>query len=425
MPPGTAGLAPPRWSRAAGLCPLEQRLGGMSKFACTASTSSWSSSASIRRIRASASRLLRPRPRSSAPWSARPTRSRPRTTRAPRAPLPGPRRSQVTLRTSPSTRDVLGAGVDRGDQVVLGVALGVDQHHAALLELPRPPIRARRGCRRACRRRGGSRRRCGCGCRSAPRPGSRRRRDRSPRRRRARSARRRRPRPSRGRSPAGCCPWASSSSRAFSIAAARVKFASGSPPPSRAAIVIARASFVNSWPRRASVAAFLCLIEAHLEWPDMGLILGSNRRRSGPRPNPRSGRGTASASHPWRRSLVPPRPWRKAQSDVALGRQQTRAAEVAAGPLRRSRPAKLAVLLQQLAVDLDPAAAAQVADHVGVDGALVVPAALRVARANRQVHGAADLLVEQDVAGAAVDPVVGADPELAETAGARRRCRAG
>ena len=31
------------------------------------------------------------------------------------------------------------------------------------------------------------------------------------------------------------------------------------------------------------------------------------------------------------------------------------------------------------------------------------------------MDGAADLLVEQDLAGAAVDPVVGADPELAET----------
>jgi len=29
--------------------------------------------------------------------------------------------------------------------------------------------------------------------------------------------------------------------------------------------VIARASFVKSWPRLASVAAFLCLIEAHFE----------------------------------------------------------------------------------------------------------------------------------------------------------------
>ncbi len=43
---------------------------------------------------------------------------------------------------------------------------------------------------------------------------------------------------------------------------------SGSPPPSRAATVIARASFVNCWPRRELTIAFLCLIEAHLECPD-------------------------------------------------------------------------------------------------------------------------------------------------------------
>ncbi len=37
--------------------------------------------------------------------------------------------------------------------------------------------------------------------------------------------------------------------------------------------MIARASFVNSWPRRASVAALRCLIEAHFEWPDMDQIV--------------------------------------------------------------------------------------------------------------------------------------------------------
>src|SRR3954462_7518090 len=42
---------------------------------------------------------------------------------------------------------------------------------------------------------------------------------------------------------------------------------SGSPPPSLAATVIARASLVNSLPRRASTIAFLCLIPAHLECP--------------------------------------------------------------------------------------------------------------------------------------------------------------
>src|SRR5688572_11751192 len=62
-------------------------------------------------------------------------------------------------------------------------------------------------------------------------------------------------------------------SRAFWIAVASAGLASGSPPPSRAATVIARASLVNCWPRFASAAAFLCLIEDHFEWPDIAAIL--------------------------------------------------------------------------------------------------------------------------------------------------------
>jgi hypothetical protein len=54
-------------------------------------------------------------------------------------------------------------------------------------------------------------------------------------------------------------------SRAFCTASPRAGFASTLPPPSRAATVIARASFVNSLPRLASTAPFLCLIEDHFE----------------------------------------------------------------------------------------------------------------------------------------------------------------
>src|ERR1700722_6421779 len=46
-------------------------------------------------------------------------------------------------------------------------------------------------------------------------------------------------------------------------------FMSGSPPPVRAAIMISLIMRVNAFPRLASVAAFLCLIVAHLECPDM------------------------------------------------------------------------------------------------------------------------------------------------------------
>src|ERR1700724_3304661 len=43
----------------------------------------------------------------------------------------------------------------------------------------------------------------------------------------------------------------------------------GSPPPMRAAMVISRITRVKTRPRLASVAAFLCLIVAHFECPDM------------------------------------------------------------------------------------------------------------------------------------------------------------
>src|SRR5450432_2469775 len=43
----------------------------------------------------------------------------------------------------------------------------------------------------------------------------------------------------------------------------------GSPPPMRAAMVISRMTRVNTRPRFASVAAFLCLMVAHFECPDM------------------------------------------------------------------------------------------------------------------------------------------------------------
>src|SRR5512144_918510 len=60
---------------------------------------------------------------------------------------------------------------------------------------------------------------------------------------------------------------------ALSTAVRSRGFASGSPPPMRAAIVISRMSFVKSLPRFASRAPFLCLIVCHLECPDMVLLL--------------------------------------------------------------------------------------------------------------------------------------------------------
>src|SRR5580765_6289112 len=60
---------------------------------------------------------------------------------------------------------------------------------------------------------------------------------------------------------------------AFSIAAASVALFAGSPPPSFAATMIARVSFENSFPRFASAAPFLCLIDDHLLCPDKTPLL--------------------------------------------------------------------------------------------------------------------------------------------------------
>src|SRR5439155_20073808 len=46
-------------------------------------------------------------------------------------------------------------------------------------------------------------------------------------------------------------------------------FASGSPPPVRAATVSSLMNFVKSLPRLASSAPFLCLMECHFECPDI------------------------------------------------------------------------------------------------------------------------------------------------------------
>src|ERR1700735_2469071 len=79
---------------------------------------------------------------------------------------------------------------------------------------------------------------------------------------------------------------------------------------------------------------------------------------------------------------------------------------------------ELAVFLHHDAVDFELAAEAEVADEVGVDGGLVGAAGLGIGLAEGHVDRAAELLVEEDLAGAAVDAVVGADAELTEGSGA-------
>src|SRR6266571_4403882 len=60
---------------------------------------------------------------------------------------------------------------------------------------------------------------------------------------------------------------------AFSIAVRRRGFELGSPPARRAAIDISRMILVKILPRLASSAPFLCLMDAHLECPDIGSLL--------------------------------------------------------------------------------------------------------------------------------------------------------
>src|SRR6478609_6454114 len=69
---------------------------------------------------------------------------------------------------------------------------------------------------------------------------------------------------------------------AFWMASKSVGLPSGSPPPIRAATSMFLISLANILPRRASMTAFLCLVVAHLEWPDMlPLLVLVRRRRAG------------------------------------------------------------------------------------------------------------------------------------------------
>src|SRR6478609_7739547 len=67
---------------------------------------------------------------------------------------------------------------------------------------------------------------------------------------------------------------------AFWIASNSVGLPSGSPPPVRAATSMFLINLANSLPRLASLAAFWCLVVAHLEWPLIVLPIPSRRCRS-------------------------------------------------------------------------------------------------------------------------------------------------
>src|SRR5947207_8464496 len=67
---------------------------------------------------------------------------------------------------------------------------------------------------------------------------------------------------------------------ALSTAVRRRGLEAGSPPPRRAAIDISRMILVKIFPRLASSAPFLCLMECHLECPDIGFswFYGTERK---------------------------------------------------------------------------------------------------------------------------------------------------
>src|SRR3954452_5864615 len=83
---------------------------------------------------------------------------------------------------------------------------------------------------------------------------------------------------------------------AFWIASKRVGLPAGSPPPVRAATSMFLMSLANSLPRLASIAAFLCFVVAHLEWPLTVVPPRSRHRRRPARPGGRArSRRTARA----------------------------------------------------------------------------------------------------------------------------------
>src|SRR5579863_4030321 len=71
------------------------------------------------------------------------------------------------------------------------------------------------------------------------------------------------------------------SALAAATAVRRRGFESAPPPAMRAAMVISLMSLVKILPRFASSAPFLCLMVAHLEWPDIGGILFGKRPACG------------------------------------------------------------------------------------------------------------------------------------------------
>ena len=85
-------------------------------------------------------------------------------------------------------------------------------------------------------------------------------------------------------------------------------------------------------------------------------------------------------------------------------------------PLTADLDQDLAVLEEESPIYTNFPAFAQVADHVPVDGRLVLAPGLGISLSKGQVNGPAYLLIEQGVLGEALDPVVGAEGKLSHIA---------
>src|SRR5579875_168142 len=110
-------------------------------------------------------------------------------------------------------------------------------------------------------------------------------------------------------------------SRAFWNIVRSVGLLSGSPPPSRAATSTWRISLAKSLPLALSAAPFLCLMVAHLEWPDM--LVSSYDGSGEPRWRRRTGLLVRVANGftgpPSRAPLPRRRPARPARAGTARG----------------------------------------------------------------------------------------------------------
>src|SRR2546423_6246713 len=134
---------------------------------------------------------------------------------------------------------------------------------------------------------------------------------------------------------------------AFWMASNRVGLPDGSPPPVRTATSTFLIKRAKSLPRLASITAFLCLVVAHFEWPDItppstvpvprapvprrGGVRADHRRAPGGR------RSRADCPVEPRQSYRPGRPWSPPEPGLSRPPPLTRSPGPGYGPSRGVR----------------------------------------------------------------------------------------